>query len=155
MNKCAAIVAAAAMLASPLVAQPSRLTPAQESAYARALGECMTNKSTGDDRATFAQWFAVVINSSSKVRGVATVAPGKKDELDRKVAALFTRLMTIDCRDEAKPLWRARSQAGFRTAGEVLGRLAIQEVMSGEDADRMFGGYLSYIVEADFARLDD
>lgn len=112
------------------------------------------HESTGEDRVMLAQWFVTVLNSSPKIKGVATVAPGKKDELDRKVAALFTRLMTVDCSEQARPLWRARSMAGFRVAGEVLGRLAMQEVMSGGDGDRMFSGYASYINPGDFVGLE-
>ena len=88
------------------------------------------------------------------MQGVATVDPGVKDALDRQVAAIFTRVITKDCAAEARPLWKARSNAAFRVAGEALGRLAMQEVASDPEGANIFAGYASHIKPADFAELD-
>ncbi len=132
----------------------SPLTPAQEQAYTVKLRDCFTAQTTGADRTTFARWFVAILASAPKVQGVATVEPGVKDQLDGQVAAIFTRIITKDCATESRPLWKARSSAAFRVAGESLGRLAMQEVTSDADGQKIFAGYASHIKPADFSELD-
>ena len=133
---------------------PSPLTPAQEQAYTIKLRDCFTAQTTGADRTTFARWFVAILASAPKVQGVAAVEPGVKDQLDRQVASIFTRIITKDCAAEARPLWQARSNVAFRVAGEALGRLAMQEVTADAEGQKIFAGYASHINPADFRNLD-
>ena len=157
MKSIVAIAASAGLvfanIASAQVAA-SPLTPAQEQVYTVKLRDCFTAQTTGADRTTFARWFVAILASAPKVQGVATVEPGVKDRLDQQVAGIFTRIITKDCADEARPLWKARSSAAFRVAGEALGRLAMQEVTADPEGAKIFAGYASHIKPADFAELD-
>ncbi|WP_232492286.1 hypothetical protein [Novosphingobium kaempferiae] len=131
-----------------------QLAPAQEEQYAAKLSQCFTMKSNGSDRVTLARWFVAALASAPQISDVARVEPGRKDQLDRQVAAIFTRLMATDCAQEARPLFRARSSAGIRAGGETLGRLAMQEIMGDpKSAAAMFSGYVSYLRDEDFAAL--
>lgn len=111
-------------------------------------------KSNGEDRLTLARWFVAALASAPQIAEVARIEPGRKDQLDGQVAAIFKRLMTADCAEQARPLFRARSNAGLRSAGETLGRLAMQELMGdAKVAALMFGGYVSHLRDEDFAAL--
>ena len=146
--------ASAGLVFANIAAAQSPLTPAQEEAYTIKLRDCFTAQTTGADRTTFARWFVAILASAPKVQGVATVEPGVKDQLDRQVAAIFTRIITKDCVAESRLLWQAHSNAAFGVAGESLGRLAMQEVTSDVDGRKIFAGYVSYIKPADFAVLE-
>jgi len=152
----ATILAGLAMFISgaPLAAQTGSMPSAEEQVQVSALKECFARKSTGEDRITLAKWFVVIMANSPSVQGVAKIEPGAKDKLDISVAHIFTRLLTEDCAAEARPLWKNRSTAAFRAAGETLGRLAMQEVMSGDGEGQMFSGYVSRINPADFKQLE-
>ncbi|GGN45470.1 hypothetical protein GCM10011349_11570 [Novosphingobium indicum] len=135
-------------------ASVTHLTAAEEQDLSSKLGQCFALKSTGEDRLTLAGWFVAALASAPQIAGVAKVESATKDKFDRQVAALFTRLMTKDCVEYARPLFRARSNAGVRAAGETLGRLAMQELMGDPNAAaQMMGGYLSYLHEEDFAAV--
>ena len=147
--------AGALLIQGPVAAAvPNALNPEDEAAKTKLLGECFTRKSTGEDRINLAKWVVAILASSPNVAGVAKLEPGLKDQLDVQTAKTFTRLFTQDCAAEARPLWQARSTAGFRVAGETLGRLAIQEAMSGPGVDAMFSGYAAKIDRAAFKILE-
>jgi hypothetical protein len=137
------------------VAVTAALPPAQEQALASELGQCIALKSTGEDRLAAARWFAAALASAPAIRDIATIDAAKKDLADTKIAQVVTRLLTIDCVVQSKPLYKARSSAGFRAAGEVLGKLAMQELLGDPvQAQAMMGGYLSHIRPEDFSPLD-
>lgn len=127
---------------------------ADQAAQARALGQCMVLKSTGADRLTVARWFLSAIASAPQVAGVATLLPGRKVELDKGMAALFTRLMAVDCAREARPLFAAQNAGeSFRVAGEALGRVAISELLSNPEANAALGAYAQYLKKEDFKNV--
>lgn len=139
----------------PPVVVTSALPPAQEQALAAQLGQCIALKSTGEDRLAAARWFAAALASAPAIKDMATIDAAKKDAADAKIAQVFTRLLMVDCVEQAKPLYKARSSAGFRTGGEVLGKLAMQELLGDPvQAQAMMGGYLSHIRPQDFTALD-
>lgn len=122
-------------------------------AAANQLGACMARKTTGEDRLAFAGWMLAAMASSPDLQDVATVVPAKKDQLDRKVAALFTRLMTVDCPTEAKALFATKDPAAFRLSGEPLGRVAMQEIMNKPEFESALGAFANYIDESKFTGL--
>ena len=138
----------------PSLAPVTALTPGQEQAYAAELSNCFALKSTGGDRLDIARWFVAALASAPQIVGVATVDKARKDALDKQMAGLFTRLMTQDCAEQVRPLFKARSAAGIRAAGETMGRLAMQELLSDPAAaSATLGGYTAYLREDDFAAL--
>lgn len=127
------------------------LDPAAEPAA--VLGQCMTAKSTGDDRINLARWFLTAIGSAPQLKSVVTVTPEAKETQDRAVAALFTRLLTVACLDEAKAVAASSGSAGFRVAGEALGRIAMRELLSNPEAEASMGRFADYVVQGDFDKL--
>ena len=138
-----------------LAAAPASATAEPESAPGEVLGRCMVLKSTGADRLLVARWFVAATASAPQAADVATVRSGRKDELDRAMAALFTRLLATDCADEARPLFAAGagSEAGFRVAGEALGRVAIGELLGNQAARTALSAYTKYLRPEDFRKF--
>jgi|GEM_PF-2397908 len=123
------------------------------SAQANALGRCFVNKSTGDDRMAVARWMLAGMASAPRMADVAKVDPSRKVEADKGMAAVFTRLMTIDCANEARPLFLAKSKAAFETAGGALGEIAMKELLSDPKAAEGLSGYIQYLDERAFAKV--
>lgn len=126
---------------------------AQTDAQAQALGECMVLKSTGADRLVVARWFLTALASAPQAAGVATLAPGKKEEFDKGMATIFTRLMAVDCANEARPLFKAKDEAGFRVAGEALGRVAMEELLNNPQASAALSAYAKYLKQEEFKNV--
>ena len=101
------VMAFAAGVALSLAPQAAT-AQSSDNAAADALGNCLARKSTGEDRLVFAGWMVAALASAPQLAGVANVDPSTKAALDRQLAAIFTRLMTVDCAAEARPLFQAR-----------------------------------------------
>jgi hypothetical protein len=118
------------------------------------LGQCMVAKSTGDDRLLVARWFLAAAASTPKAGEVVTVKPESKDRMDRGMAALFTRLITKDCRALAAPMMTGGAAGdGFRVAGEALGQVAVEELFRGPAAQSALSNYTKYLKPQDFKEL--
>ena len=125
--------------------------PAQdEAAFAQALGRCFVLKSTGQDRIVAARWIFGSMASSPQVADVANISSETKASLDREMALLFTRLITVDCAAESRPLFLMKSTKGFETAGGALGQIAMTELLTNEQAAAAFSAYTDYLNEEDF-----
>jgi hypothetical protein len=141
-----------ALAAPPAVPPPPGLSAADQAA-ANTLGKCVVLKSTGEDRITFARWMVVAMASSPQMASVVTASATAKDDLDRKVAGLFTRLFAVDCVAEAKPVFATNNSAGMQLAGEAFGRIAIQELLGNREANAAMGSFTKYLKEEDFKIL--
>ena len=144
----AALAAAAAT--SPLHAQGAS---GNAKATAEALGQCLVLKTTGADRIALAKWILSAMASVPKLKEVAVIDPAKKDAADRSMAAIFTRLIAVDCTAEAKPLLKLSGRAGFEAAFQTLGSIAMQEVVAGPEAEEAMGSFAKYLDEKAFTAL--
>ena len=146
------VMAFAAGVALSLAPQAAT-AQSSDNAAADALGNCLARKSTGEDRLVFAGWMVAALASAPQLAGVANVDPSTKAALDRQLAAIFTRLMTVDCAAEARPLFQARDNEGMRIAGGALGRIAMQEISGDPAASEALEAFTKYLRGEDFVSL--
>ena len=144
---------ALATMANPALASNTAAAPDDIAAQTAALGECLTGKSTGDDRIALARWALAAMASAPKVADVAKVDPARKAELDKTLAAIFTRLIARDCAAQARPLFRAKSKAAFGTAFGKLGEIAFKELLADPKADASLSEFTKYLNDSDFANV--
>lgn len=145
---CVAVGAADARVAAQT--QPDAAV-AQE--QARALGQCMVDSTTGYDRIAVARWMLGAMASAPQMKGLVTVDAAQKIEADKRMAAIFTRLMTVDCATQARPLFKAKNREGFEAAGGALGKIAVQELLANAETAKALAAYTAYLNESDFAKV--
>jgi hypothetical protein len=120
----------------------------------KALSDCVVMKTTGQDRLIVVKWLFAGLASAPQVAEVATITSVQKEERDRAMAGLLTRLMVTDCVTESRPLFLTHNSAGFRTVGETLGRIAMQELMGNENTAAAMQSYTKYLNPEDFKKVD-
>lgn len=144
-------ILSAAVLAIPLQAHAQTSAAATApTLHAQALGQCLVTKSTGADRILVARWLLAALASAPQAAEVATVRSGQKMVFDKAMAALFTRMLTVDCAPESRKVFAAKTSEGFRVAGEALGRVAIQELLTNPQANAAIEEYVKYLNKEDF-----
>ncbi len=148
-NYLAIFLAAASFISSANAAPPLP----NEAQLAEALGQCFVMQTNGQDRLAVASWMLASLASAPQMADVAKVDPAKKTGFDQGMARLFTRLMTQDCAAQSSPLFKAKSETGFRTAGESLGKIAMQELLGNPAASAALGAYANYLNDADFKKM--
>jgi len=115
-----------------------------------ALTTCVADNTTGKDRKDLAQWVFVAMSSHPEIQPFAHVSDEDRDQLDKKLAALATRLITENCRNEAKAAIENEGSESFKIAFGALGQLAMQELMSNPAVNDAFSRYAKYLDKAKF-----
>jgi hypothetical protein len=141
------------MLAVLALAAPARAQGG--SPESAALGNCFVMKSTGADRLALVRWISGALLSSAKTADLAKVDPAKREETERQVAAIFTRLFTKDCLAEARAVASTGdASTGFRQAGEALGRIAMSDLLSDPAANAAMSGFARFLSKDDFKAIE-
>ena len=131
-------------------ADAAEATPAEVA----ALQNCIQLNSTGRDRLFMARWIVAALGSAQQLADLITVDPAKREEANKQVAALLTRLLTVDCRAQTKALTQSKDRTGMAAAGESLGRIAVQELMQNPQAATNVQEFAKYLKEEDFKALN-
>lgn len=139
---------AAATLA--LVLSLAAATPATAGLYSDDLARCLVSATSSDDKLSLIRWVVVQITKHPNVSDLSRITPTQEKSADMEVARLFERLITDNCRDQSKAAFRYEGQDAFKASFEVLGTVAMQELVSHKDVDSGFSGFTQYLNEAAF-----
>lgn len=120
-------------------------TAAQAGPAADALSACLADNTTGKDRKDMARWVFVGMAAHPEIRNLSNVTEANRDELDKSMAALFTRLVTEQCAPQAKLAMEKDGSAAFQAAFGIIGQLAMQELMSNPNVNASFTKFSKYV----------
>lgn len=95
--------------------------------YATALGECLYNNTTSEDKTTLTQWAFVTLGKSSATKSIATIPAEKTSEVDQKTKSLLTRLVASSCSKEALQVALHEPTTGLQDAATTISSYMIRE----------------------------
>jgi hypothetical protein len=119
------LAAALAASAVPAIAGPA----------ADAFGACMSDSTTGRERKELARWMFAGMAAHPEIRALSNVTPQDQEGLSRFMGGLFTRLVTENCRAEARAVVQGEGSMGLQTAFGILGRMAMAELMTNKEVN--------------------
>ncbi|MDZ7812368.1 MAG: hypothetical protein U5L74_04330 [Ideonella sp.] len=119
-----------------LVATPSA-TVAQTTT--ESLGRCLGDNTSGKERKDLARWLFTAMSNHPDMKLIAKVSEADQDQATRSAAALFTRLLSETCAKEAKAAVAEGGPVAMQAGFEMLGRLAMMELMSNRDVAAAMG----------------
>ena len=96
---------------------------------ADAAGVCLTDNTSGKDRKVLTRWIFLAMVKHPDMRALSAATDADHDAGTRQMAALFERLITADCRREIGAMVSAEGQGSMKIPFEVLGRVAMLELM--------------------------
>lgn len=131
---------AAAVIGSSMMASSVIAGPATES-----LAACLADNTTGKDRKDLARWIYAGMSIHPELRNLSNITNQNREELDKKMADMFTRLITESCPAQAKLTMDKEGAEGYQTAFGTIGSLAMQELMSNPEVDSSFKNFVKYI----------
>lgn len=116
-----------------------------------AVGTCLTDHSDGRDRKDLVGWIFLAIARHPDI-GAMSAASAEAIELsDRRVGALFTRLLAEDCPGPVRAMLAEHGPSAMAKAFEILGRVAMTELMGHPDVAVALSGLEAHF---DQARID-
>lgn len=107
--------------------------PAQAQTEVQALSVCVAEGASGKDRKDLARWMFVAMAAHPDMRAIASVPAAATEDASRAAGELFTRLLAETCPAQVKAAMQAGGPMAIQAAFQVLGQLAMQELMSDKD----------------------
>lgn len=127
------ILSASMLLTIPAVAA----TPANE------LGGCLVDALNGKERKNLAKWIFFSIAAHPEIKTFANVTAQDIKASDEFVGKLVTRLLTVNCPDDLRKA-NASDPMAVQKAFELVGQVAMQELMANQDVLKAITNYANY-----------
>jgi hypothetical protein len=110
-----------------------------------ALSTCLADHTNGRERKDLARWIFLAIAVHPEIRDVTSASEQVRDQADRKIAAIFMRLLTENCASELKSVVRSDGSAGLQAAFKALGELAMVELITNGEVSTSLSRYAKYL----------
>lgn len=115
----------------------------------QALASCLADSTSGKDRKDLARWVFLAMASHPEISKYASrEAALVGDESNQATAALFTRLLAVDCPTQSQAAVREGGGPALEGAFQTLGQLAMQELMSNAEVKGNMGAFEKYLDQA-------
>ena len=137
MNTAIKVIVISSMLIS------SGMVSASEEA--QQLGTCLTDSLNGKERKNLAKWIFLGMSSHSLIKPYSNVSESDFDHSNKFVGELVTRLLTEDCPEQAKAAAKVNGAAAFEQAFEIVGQVAMQELMAEPSVGQSLGAFEKYL----------
>lgn len=112
---------------------------------AEVLGTCLSDNTTGKERKDLARWIFVGMATHPDMQALSNITDANREEHHRMMASLVTRLVTENCRSQAKLAIEKEGPTSFEFAFGAIGKLAMLELMSDPKVKNSFTEYIKYI----------
>ena len=110
-----------------------------------ALSACLADNTTGKERKELVKWIFVSLAAHPELRDLAVATPATRERVNKGTGIMLTRLITENCPEQARRAYQHEGSQSFEAAFGVLGRLAMQELMTHPDVSTAISGFGKYI----------
>ena len=128
------------MFGALLMSGPVSATTASE-----ALGTCLIDFLNGKERKELGKWIFLGMAAHPEISQFTNITGDDRDKSDQYIGNLVTRLLTEDCLDEAKNATASGGSVALTSAFELVGRVAMQELMTDRDVSSALSGFEKYL----------
>lgn len=118
---------------------------AQAGVYTDDLSRCLIQSTTPNDRTLLVRWMFAAAASHPAVKSIAAVTAADLDTANKQTGALFMRLLTEACRDEAKAALKFEGQSTIEASFNAFGQVAGRELFSSPEVTAGMAGLGTYI----------
>lgn len=129
------VVAFGLVLLLPFSAYPA--TPTED------LGTCLIDALNGKERKQLAKWIFFAMASHPEISSFSNATSQDIESTDKSVGQLVTRLLTEDCPSEMR-LANDSNPLALQKAFELVGQVAMQEIMTSPQVNEAIVGYAKY-----------
>ncbi|WP_162062716.1 hypothetical protein [Vibrio taketomensis] len=117
-----------------------------------ALTTCFVDSLNGKERKQLATWIYFAVAAHPEMKPFSNISPQQREAIDKKVGALVTRLLVEDCEQEFI-VAQKRDPLAVEAAFEMVGKVAMQELMNSEDVTQSITNYVKYTDQKAISKL--
>ncbi|MEE4252378.1 MAG: YceI family protein [Alcanivoracaceae bacterium] len=125
---------------------------AMASSPTEALAGCLVDTLNGKERKSLAKWIFFSVAAHPEIKPYSNASTKDIEDSDKLTGALITRLLTESCPNELKAANRSDHMA-LQKAFEIVGQVAMQELMTNDDVMRTISGYAKYVDQEKIGKL--
>jgi len=142
---------------APLVALALALATQSPGAVAGSQGDqlsrCTIDSTSQQDRLRLMVWVFSAITRHPGLQGLSRVDEAGLDRANADMAGLATRLLTDDCRDQAREAIRAEGMDAIKNSFKLLGELAAREMFNSPEVAGAMQGFERHLDKPRFQAL--
>lgn len=112
---------------------------------ANELGVCFTDSLTGKERKMLAKWVFFAMSAHPELSPYLKVSDQTKDEVNKFVGNLLTRLLVENCPRQTKAALKEDGNMAMQAAFEWVGKVAMKELMTNRDVAASMSGFEKYL----------
>ena len=105
--------------------------------------QCLVDGLTGKERKALAKWIFFAIAAHPEISTFSSATPQDIEDSDKFVGSLITRMLTEDCPAQLKAA-NAENPLALQSAFELVGQVAMQELMSNQNVTTSISNYSRY-----------
>lgn len=128
---------------------------AQAGEVTNKLGVCLTDSLSGKERKNLAKWVFFAMAAHPEISSYSRITESDQIQANQFVGKLVTRLITEDCPQEAKAALSESGRLAFQQAFGLVGRVAMQELMTDANVSQSFSGFEKYLDKEKLGALDN
>lgn len=98
--------------------------------YTDDLSRCLVESSTSANKLSFVKWMFIAISLHPAVKSMSSVSANQVDNSNKEVADIYTRLLTVACKDQAVKAIKYESTSAIQSSFTVFGQVAAKELFS-------------------------
>lgn len=118
--------------------------PSYSQESTQAFATCLADSLNGKERKELAKWIFLSISVHPTLKEYSKASANDSEVVDQYIGKLVTRLLTENCPAEMRAAHDADPMA-IQKGFEFVGQVAMQEIMSNEEALKALTGYAQYI----------
>jgi len=115
------------------------------------LSKCLADNTTGKERKDLARWIFAAMAAHPEMKSMSSATAADVEASTRQAAAIFTKLLAETCSKEVKAAVDAGGAAALESGFQMLGQLAMQELMTNPQVAGTLGSIEKYV---DRTRID-
>lgn len=119
-----------------------------------ALSRCIADNTTGKDRRDLAKWLFIAMAAHPDMKSISNVPAPVADDTTRVAGSMFTRLLADACPNEVRAAIKSGGPVAIQAAFQVLGQLAMQELMTNRDVTAAMSMLDRYLDKQKLATLE-
>ena len=109
------------------------------------LGVCLVDSLNGKERKELAKWIYFGMSTHSTIKPYSKATQKDFDNMNKYVGALITRLLTTNCPVIANKALKESGSSALEFAFGVLGKVAMQELMTEPGVTKALGAFEKYL----------
>jgi hypothetical protein len=121
--------------------------------YGDDLAKCLVKSAGPADQKDFVIWAFAAMSAHPDVQSYATFTDAQRADMTKRVAKLYERLMTVDCRAETIAAMKYEGFPAIEQGFSLLGQVAFRGLMGNPKVAQTFSDLPKYVDIKSFEAL--